>query len=287
VQISYFLESQDEDRHCLHVHKDDLMSSHDLEEVSRLEHALSVLMNQQKYIDNGGVALFAELQSKVDLMVWLLDEILQGGDTFANSNYHHQLEVNRSLDLPETSRSTKVFPLLEAYFNRVEDYITELSEVVDNSVHGKVFMYQNKALKPFATEHYIQGLDKAAKGGNWLAQVIILLVEKLNLYEKLFLRLKLAYKKLSNHESWPISMVNLAAGGFAVHLPQNYAKGDRVCCLFKMDQQFVFARAVCVYQGEGEKAKRTAFQFEEISSEDEAHIVRFLRSKELEQRNLD
>ncbi len=287
VQIPYFLEAQDTAKHCLHVHKEDLTSSQDIENLQRIDQCLRELFAEQKYIDNGGVALFAGLQHKLEIMAWLLDEILQGGDTFARTDYHQKIEQNQALQLPETDRSSKVFPLLEAFYERIENYIAELASVIDNSVQGKVFMYRNASPKSFNVEHYMHGLPVAAEQGNWLAQVILLSVEKLNLYENLFKRLKAAYKKLSNHQDWPIADVNLAAGGFAVHLPHVYATGSRICCLFKLDEEFVFARAVCVYQELDKALKRTAFQFEEISSEDEAHIVRFLRSKELESRSPD
>jgi len=139
--------------------------------------------------------------------------------------------------------------------------------------------------KPFRTEQYISGLSALASKGNWLAQVITLMVEKLNHYEGLYLKLKRAYQTLSDSEKWPIERVNLGAGGFAIYTPKAYALSQQVCALFNMDDTFVFAKASCVYQSDklnAQAKKRTAFQFDDISSEDSAHIVRYLMAKELE-----
>ena len=54
-----------------------------------------------------------------------------------------------------------------------------------------------------------------------------------------------------------------------------------------MDDQFVFGQAECVYAEQTKSAralKRAAFSFTAITNEDEAHIVRYLMAKELEQR---
>ena len=287
VEVAYYLESQDENRHCLHIQKEELFDYSDQQKVEKINRLLQALLSQTKYVENGGATLFTQLNDKLEVMIWLLEQIMQGGDVFEHSDYQHKLQTNRLLHLPDTDRSSKIFPLLEGYFNRVEQYVFELVDVVEKSVKGKVFMYKKPSPNPFAHDSYINGLDRAAKEGNWLAKVIVLLVEKLNLYESILEGLKRSYEALSHHEQWPRDQVNLAAGGFSVSQEKVYRPGDKICSLFKLDDEFVFARATCVYQKQGGVAlpKRTAFQFEEIDAEDEAHIVRYLSSKELESRD--
>lgn len=290
VEIAFFLEPQDSSGHCIHVHKDDLLSNQQLTRLKMINSELTQLFSHQKHIENGAVELFSEIHSKLKVMTWLLDAIVEGGEVLERVEYHQMLEHNDSLKLRDNSSSSKVFPLLEAYYERVESYTAELISVAEKSIHGKLFMYQIASPQLFDSDQFIKGLPALAEKGNWLAKVISLLVEKLNIYETLLINLKQAYRELSNHQAWPICRVNLAVDGFSVFIEKTYRPGDLVCCLFKLDDEFVFCRATCVYQQEADDSKqirRTAFKCSDISAEDEAHIVRFMTSKELESRNKD
>lgn len=288
VEVPHYLENQDKGGHCLHVHQNDLITDSEYKKIQTERRKLNELFQDQRHIDNGAVALFSGLNKKLDFMVWLLEAVMTAHDVRLDSEYLQKKDLNQQIGMPELASSSKVFPLLQAYFQRVEEYIAELIEVIESSVQGKVFMYHKKMPKPFKVEHYMQGLPVAAKQGNWIANVIVLICQQLNHYEQLFGNLKQAYRELSDTESWPLNKINLAAGGFAFYSEDSFSVGQKFCCLFKLDDEFVFAKASCVYQSEAGKAhkpKRTAFQFDEINSEDSAHIVRYLMSKELELRN--
>lgn len=285
VNIPYYLEPLNENGGCLHVERDSLISPEAYQTILQQSHELKTLFQDSKHIENGGVQLFAALNKKLELMVWLLESVLSGEDVRHQADYQQHINQNQKFTMPDSNNSSKVFPLLNAFYLRVDAYIAELVHVIENSVQGKVFMFDQKPPKPFKVENYIKGLDSLAKKGNWLAKVILALVAKLNYYEDLFSKLKQAYKELSDTESWPTENVNLGAGGFAVYLSERFALAQKTCVIFQMDQEFVFAQGSCVYQaknGNAQDKMRTAFQFDDISSEDSAHIVRFLMAKELE-----
>ncbi|MEA1989407.1 MAG: PilZ domain-containing protein [Pseudomonadota bacterium] len=285
VNLPYYLEPLTTEGLCFHIAREELISPAEYQSLLNETHKLNSLFQDERHIQNGGVQIFTELNQKLELMVWLLDSFIEGVDIHEGSEYRQRLEINRKTSMPEAKGSSKVLPLLQAFYLRLEDYISELVDVIEHSVHGKVFMYHKTSPKPFRIEQYISGLSALASKGNWLAQVITLMVAKLNHYESLYIKLKQAYQTLSDSEKWPIERVNLGAGGFAIYTASNYAISQQVCVLFKMDDEFVFARASCVYQSNKpntQAKKRTAFQFDDLSSEDSAHIVRYLMAKELD-----
>jgi len=285
VNLPYYLEPVTTEGLCFHIPREELISSAEYQSLLSETHKLNSLFQDERHIQNGGVQIFTELNQKLELMVWLLDSIIEGVDIHQSSEFKQRLETNQKTSIPEAKGSSKVLPLLQAFYLRVEDYISELVDVIEHSVHGKVFMYHKVSPKPFRVEKYVRGLSSLASKGNWLAQVITLMVAKLNHYESLYLKLKQAYQTLSDSEKWPIERVNLGAGGFAIFTATSYTISQSVCALFKMDDEFVFARASCVYQSDKPNAKakkRTAFKFEDLSSDDNAHIVRYLMAKELE-----
>jgi len=284
VSLPYFIEPLDNKGCCFQVTRNQLLTTQELKLITLETQQLNNLFEDSKHIQNGSVKIFKGLNHKLDFMVWLLDLILEGVEHSKLSQLDDKKEQNHRIVLPEVKESSKVFPLLKAFFIRVDEYIAELIDVIEHSVRGNVFMYHKPLLKPLNLENYIKGLPELAKKGNWLARVITLLVSKLNHYEKLIIKLKQAYEKLSDYEKWPIEKVNLGEGGFAIFTSKTFASADKICVLFRMDDEFVFAKARCVYQSNKSKVKepmRTDFEFEEIHSEDSAHIVRFLMAQEL------
>lgn len=284
VNLPYFIERLDNKGRCFQVENHQLITAPELKLIALETQQLNNLFSDSKHIQNGGVKIFEGLNHKLDFMVWLLDLILEGVDQSKLSQLDDKKEQNYQIVLPEAKESSKVFPLLNAYFIRVDEYISELIGVIEHSVRGKIFMYHQPPLKPLKLENYIKGLPELAKKGNWLAQVITLLVSKLNHYEKIIMKLKRVYENLSDYEKWPIEKVNLGEGGFAIFTSKTYVNAEKICALFRMDDEFVFAKAHCVYQSNKSNVKesiRTAFEFDEIHSEDRAHIVRFLMAQEL------
>lgn len=286
IKIPLYLEQQDSERHCLHVYKHDLISKKEIALSKRLEDSLDMLFKKHKYIENGGVELFADIKFKLDFMAWLLEQILQGGDALNSPEFEEKRHYFEGLKQDYITQLPKVTPFLQSCSNALNVHIGELCSVIDHSIQNKVFLYRHTPSQRFNSKHYIEVMTPTAKQGNWVAEVILLICHRLAITEQLFIKLKQAYEALSDHEAWPLFEVNMAAEGFALHLPQTYRVNDRICCLFNMDDEFVFAQARCVYQEMGANAKRTAFEFEHISAEDQAHIVRFLSAKELESRQL-
>lgn len=285
VRVGYYMEPVNEDGLCMHIDRQSLISDHDYQMIVKESESLHELLNDEQHKASGSSVVFIELHQKLQFMVFLLEAIMHGEPIQDSDALNHWVNLNNTLSAPHAKEQSPTILLLQAFYQRVDDYINELLEIVQSSEQGKVFMYHKPAPKYFKMEDYVANLSKLAKQGNWLARVISLLVVKLNHYERLLKRLKKAYAEMANSDNWPLERISLGGGGFAIHSHEEMSAGQRVCVLFQLDDDYVFAKARCVYnqpsKDDSERC-RVAFEFDELSAEGQAKIIRFMTHKELE-----
>ena len=290
VSIPIYIEPMSDDGACLIASPECLTGSDCKQQYQQLNELLKTLFKDEKYIQNGGVKLFDELNQKLEFMIWLIELIGKGQDPREEDDFEEYFHQQKQINIPQGGHASDFIALLQAFYIRVDEITAELLDVVDRSVQGKVFMFHQASLDSFDYEHYFKKLPVLAQNGQWLAVVAEILCRKLNCFEDLLRLIKEAGCNLSNSDSWPIESVNLAAGGFALFLESDFVVGDRVCALFLLDDQFVLGQGKCVHvqpSSSTEDLARFSFNFESIGAEDKAHIVRFLTSKELEDRSED
>ena len=285
VTFPYYLEEMNGDGVCFHINRATFALPKEEKQILAFKTRLDIFFQDQHHIQNGGVEIFRGLNRKVEFMAWLLDSILLGNSVLSSDEYHDRMKENKQFSIPESKGSSKVLPLLQAFSVRVDHYIDELVGVMEHSLRNKVFFYHKKPLELFNTRNHLKGLEELAQKRNWLAMVITSLVSLLNVYEARLIRVKEAYQPISDVDNWDEGRVNLGAGGFAIYSETLFELNQKVCALFKMDDEFVFGQASCVHFSEKadfNDLHRASFKFDEISQEDSAHIVRFLMAKELE-----
>lgn len=284
VSLPYYLESMSSEQECFQTDKSKIISPSEKQDLKVLNESLEQIFKDSDHVQNGSVEVFLGLNQKLDFMVWLLESLIEGDDVLKSDQYQQYWYDQQRFIIPSSKKSSKILPLLQAFSNRIDLHIDELIDVMKNRLGSNIFIYGQSHIKLFSLHHYISGLDVLAEKGNWLAQIIVTLTKKLNAYEALLLKLKKVHKKLSDTDNWNHEKVNLGEGGFAIYSEQHFELNQKVCVLLKLEETFIFAKAFCVYQtSQTDKLSynRTAFQFEEISSEDSSHIVRFLMAQEL------
>ena len=245
------------------------------------------LLSDRQYVQNGGTKLFSDLDLKLEFMIYLMESVMSGQDPRDKDNYLQKMNQQKILTLPQGGNNSSFVKLLQAYYLRVEDITAELMDVIENSIQGRIFILKNQCYPNFDSEHYLPNLSVQAQEGNWLAKVSLLLTSKLNDYEDVYRVIKDVNQGLSNSDSWPIQNINLGGGGFALNLEHHYQVGDRVNALFQLNNQYVLGQATCInIDSESPRGglSRFVFMFDEITPESEAHIVRYITSKELEAR---
>lgn len=294
VSLPVYFEPMKSSGVCLQIDKAQLVDPLETENLAEENRQLLRLFKDEIHIQNGGVKLFDEFNQKLAFMAWLLDLLAEGKNPAAYPEFQQRMHEQTQYKRPEAKGPSKIIPLLQALYLRIDNTILECVDVVDKNISGKVFMYHKPIGFLFSSQDYIANLAVLAKQGNWLASVIEKLIFKFNYYEILLNKLKQTYQKLSEYEKWPVERINLAAGGFSLVMEKRFDVGEALCVLFLMDEQFVFGQAECVFvenSGAGGasvvESTRTAFKFTSIAAEDEAHIVRYLMGKELALRALD
>jgi len=284
VTLPFYLEARKGDAACFQVTSSQVVSQSQKQRIDALNQSIDSLLHDAKHVDNGSVEMFASLNNKIEFFAWLLQSLINNNNVLLLDKYQQYLHEQLRFIIPSSNKSSKVLPLLQALSNRIDLYIDELSQVMKHCVSGHVFICNASEVKPFNVRHYIGGLESLAQKGNWLAKIIIDLTQKLNTYEGVLDSLKKQHNKLSDTDSWPHEKVNLGEGGLAVFSQQNFTLNQEICVLLKLDETLIFAKAKCVYQtklSDELRYNRTAFEFQEISSEDSAHIVRYLMAQEL------
>ncbi len=294
VSLPVYFEPLNSSDVCLQIDKADLIEPAEAENLMEANSQLEYLFEDEIHLQNGGVKLFDEFNQKLTFMAWLLESLVEGKDPEMHPKFQQRMHDQAQYKRPEGKGTSKIIPLLQALYLRIDNTILECVDIVSKNIGGRVFMYHKPLGTLFNSQDYIANLGVLANQGNWLSSVIEKLIFKFNYYETLLNKLKRAYQKISEYEKWPIERINLAAGGFSLMMEEEYQEGQALCALFLMDEQFVFAQAECVFMESNRsdstsigQAKRTAFKFTAIAAEDEVHIVRYLMNKELELRTLD
>lgn len=251
-------------------------------------HALNVQLEtyfrNPKYICNGGVQLFSEVNQKLSFLAYLLESAAQGHDPRTDTDFAHRYFAQKKLVAPQQHEASPFISLVQAIYHRIDTLTNELVSAFDKSIRGKAFMFTRAAQPNLTSQNYLPKLNAMAEKGNWLAQVAETVLAKLNIYEEMLRSLKASSYELSNSQQWPLEQINLGAGGFAVTMAPNYQVGDEISVLFLLDGHYVMAQATCVAVDRVAFAAnevRAAFRFDAIQSEDEALIVRFLNAKAL------
>ncbi|MDG6774714.1 hypothetical protein QCB45_10260 [Thiomicrorhabdus sp. ZW0627] len=251
------------------------------------------LFKDEHHIENGAVELFSEIDQRIDFLAFMLDELMEGRDPRHHEDFYERLDGDHRICPPESCHSTKVFPLIEAVYQRIDDIVRELLEMVNRSVEGEVVFYSASTRGLFSGEEYLHNLSILAEQENWLALVLVDLIAKLNVYESAYTNLKAVSHVVPHPNDWLVHPVNLSAGGIALESTQQFSLRDRVCVLMKIEEHVLYAYADVVNIMPASlldvsnaeiphvQIQRVSFKFEHLSADDAALITRFVTAQEL------
>lgn len=254
---------------------------------------LNQLFLDETHIKNGAIKLFEGVNQRLNFLVWLLDEILQGKDPRQANDFYQKLDQDRLISMPLGNGKSAVFPLIHALYNRVDELISSLLEALDQSYNGHVFLFTRPLYAPFSGERYLHNLTTLADKGNWIAQVLQNLIFKLNAYEQALTDFKAYFGDLSYPERWPIRSVNLSSGGLAVESEEAFELNQRFHVLLQLTEQIVGVQARVVgwlpigsdhlndRPGKMQSRHRVSLAFEAVSPSDQALITQFVTEQEL------
>ena len=258
--------------------------------VTRYSQHLDTLFSDEKHLENGASQLFLPLSQRLDFLAWLMDLLLQGKNPMQQADFYPRLDSDRLHSLPQGNGNSKVFPLIHAFFFRVDEIIASLLEAIELSVNGHVFLYFRPVSAPFDANRYVHNIDSLAEKGSWLAQVLQHLVFKLNVYEVAYLKLKEQYKDASYPERWPMQLVNLSGGGIAIEAETVFVPSSDCLVLMQIHQRIIRSQVKVIevlnigleQPSQGHVSRyRISFSFEDLDSSDQAEVVQFVSEQEL------
>jgi hypothetical protein len=215
VQIAMHLEPVDRYGKHLGADRRQLMSEKEEVHLKKLNGQLDELLSKVFNASSNALYVFYALNHRINFMWWMTDLLMESNDPRQQNDYKFRSKEDRKFSPPISKKGSSIAPLIQGLYRATDLYITELQAVIQKSVSGKIFLYPWGSQEFFNAIHYVKNLDQLAESGVLPAQVLKLMIEKLNLQAMVLDRLKGVYRKISRAEEWPSYQVNLSCGGFS------------------------------------------------------------------------
>jgi len=174
--------------------------------------------------------------------------------------------------------------LIEGMNNRLGMHILELNESLQNSLDNKVFLFPRPVNALFESTAYVTNLEQLARSGIVPARILNLLIRKLNIWEKIFTRLKISNRVISDPSTWSVKKINLSAGGFSVLSQQDFTQFDHMNVFIQLGDDILISRAKVLFCRPlaDQKINKVAIEFEFLSMENAEKITLFVQHREIQ-----
>ena len=228
--------------------------------------------------------VFETLNKRLEFMWWMLDFIIESEDPHVQYDYKLRMKEDAELKRPTHKKSSGIAPLILGLFDALEDYISELNDVIQRSVKDNGFHYSKRSQRCFDDKRYIANLDELAKSGVLPASVLQLMVEKLNLQATILELLKERYRKTSSPEEWKNYQVSLSPVGFSFLTNDDYPKFEKMNVYMRIQDEIIICRGKVRSQELVENEllnSRVHIEFELLTGEQEYAITLFTQLNEL------
>lgn len=283
VEIPIHFELVESEGISLHARREQLI---DLEEEARLQDIddqLDVLIDEEMNADVKASELFYNLNHRINFMAWMLDKLMLLEDPKDAHDYKFRIREDNKLADPHISETSKIGHLIEGFNTRLNLHILELVESIQNSIDNKVFIFPRPVNPIFESITYVTNLEQLAQKGVVPAKVLVLLIEKLNIWEKTFTRLKIANRVISDPEAWTVNKINLSAGGFSLDTEREFGRFAILNVFMKLGDDILISRGKLLSSRELIKGElnKIAIEFEFLSVENAEKITLFVQQQEI------
>ncbi|QBZ83895.1 hypothetical protein GHNINEIG_01963 [Hydrogenovibrio crunogenus] len=285
VEVPLYFETVDDKGYVLKVNRKKLISEQEEAHLEHLNLTIKELLAEAFSAESDALHIFYMLNHRINYMAWLLDDLIDQVDPRLRSDYKFRLREDHKHKLPDVRNESKVGPLIEGFFLQLTDHIHELIESVENSIDGKIFLFPRKIKPNFNERDYVKNLKELSDKGIAPAKALILLIERLNLYETILGRLKEAYHSISDPETWAVQKINLSAGGFSFLTNQKFENFAHMNVFMQLDDHILVCRGKIVLNKKLKSAEfsyRVAVEFEFLSNEHAQKITLFEQHCELQ-----
>lgn len=132
-------------------------------------------------------------------MAWLLEILLHNEDPIKKDEFKFRKRELSKLKIPSHLSSSKIGSLICGIEKTVSKCIEDILVTVDTNIDEKIFLYPFDEHEVFEPTNYVLNLQELSMKGGTIARALELLIQKLNIWEGVYNRLKYLNKKYHVH----------------------------------------------------------------------------------------
>lgn len=287
VEVPIFFETVDAQGKNLHAERREIISTEQDAQLTDVNSEIEFLFQTVFNQNSEAAMIFHMLNHRLDYFSWLLEGLIQGEDLTAKHDYKFRKREDAKRHAPAVKDDSIVGGLIAGIYVRINHYIDSLVSTIENSVDGKIFIFDMDLMIPFSEKDYVRNLDELVSRKIAPAQILSLLIHKLNIYEAVDSKLRMAYRGISDPAAWPLEKVNLSAGGFSSLTNQQYPHLSHLNVFLKLDEEIIVCRGKVVFNKalaeEAEFDYRVAVEFEFLSGDYIRFISEYVQKQELQE----
>lgn len=282
VSIPIYIREVEESELDLTRFRSEIISNEEDEFLKNLDAELQhTLKNNKQLIADVNDVVFT-IDSQLEFMSYLLSLLIERKDPCQQNEFNYKLREFKKRKISHTLDGSKVGALVAGAEFQIQKHVAELLNTIENSIEGKVFLYDWKIKTFFDDRKHVKNLPELVEKGVVIAVLFDLLFQKLNFWEKIYFRLKEKNENISNPEKWQVSRINLSVGGVGLFSPIRFRKFSRVDLFMKVGRDVLVVRAktlMCVLVAEDKY--RIAVEFDFLTVEKATVITGYLQKQEL------
>lgn len=226
--------------------------------------------------------IFTLLAHRLSYLTWLIEDLLDGDDARLRDDYKFRKRDDAKQKLPKIKQSSLIGSLILGFNERLDYYIKQLHETIESSEDGKNFNFKMEMPLQFNDLDYVKNLQQLADKNAAPAKLTLLLVERLNLFETVYARMKLAYKGISDPSGWPLEKIVLNTKGYATETFQDYEAMGHLNIFFELgDKVLICQGKVAERLVESSGKNKVDVMFDFLSSEYIQYITEYIEHREL------
>lgn len=287
VEIPVYFERVEEENELNPVSRTQMLSVKDETYLADLDDQITGYLDKMFSAESNVLQIFHLLNHRINFMAWLVESLISSQDPSSKHDYKFRLRENRKLRMPEIKQSSKVATLIEGLNACIKGHLDELIESVQNNIEGKIFLFPRKPAPIFDPKHFVTNLDDLSQQGVPAAKAFLMLIDKLNVWEDVFCRLKESHEMISDPDNWPYRDINLSAGGFRVETDDEFPKFSLLNVFLRLADDILICRGKLVAcrprpnAQEGEPQNNLFVEFDFLSMENAQKITYFIQKNEL------
>jgi len=243
---------------------------------------LEQLIGKLKTAQSKSLPIFTTLEQRLEFIAWMLKHFAEGKNPKLQSGFAQKYKLDKAQKRPNLSESSHIAPLILGLYDQIDWVISELLDVIRNTLRDTIFFFPVSQLENFFSTKYITNLSSLAGREILPAQILESLIAHFNVQIESMNLLIEEHKEVSDIRLWPNDKINLSAGGIAFNTRNHFEKFSLVDCLLNMDGKILLMRGKVLNQIEQRMGTfKTVVDFVLPTEVEQSQIHLFIQKAEL------